>query len=392
MSTKLKYGALAVLVGAGMGGAAQADTAETKGGITLKTSDGRFEAKVGGRIHFDGNLFIDDEDLEALEEPADETSSSFFRRARITLEGKAYGWTYKFENDFAGQSSSSGSGFREMWIGTRLGPANFRLGQAKPYRGMEELTSSNEILFMERPYATATGVYEGDQFTQGLFFDGSGRNWTWGVAAYNLRTADGPETEGVGGSARATFAPVMSETMVVHLGAIATLDKPHNDSEVVAGAKPAGRLSSTEELAVSTDERQAFGGELALRAGAFYAQAEYVTADFAAEEGAGEDQSVDTYYVQASYFITGETKPYDGKKGVFKSPKPKAAYGAWELKLRYDVMENSDVDDAEVTQLAAGVNWYVNPNVRFMLEYLDGQNEAQDVGLRTLAARAQYSF
>ena len=40
-----------------------ADTAETKGGLTVKTDDGRFEMKIGGRIHFD--TYVVDEDRSA---------------------------------------------------------------------------------------------------------------------------------------------------------------------------------------------------------------------------------------------------------------------------------------------------------------------------------------
>ena len=54
MEKLFKYGAIAVFLGAGIG-VAQADLAETKGGVTIRTEDGRFEAKFGGRIHLDTN-------------------------------------------------------------------------------------------------------------------------------------------------------------------------------------------------------------------------------------------------------------------------------------------------------------------------------------------------
>lgn len=389
----MKTAALAAAM-LGLAGPALADTAETKGGLVIKTEDGSFEGKVGGRIHFDGNLFVDDDDLGS----PGETSSTFFRRARLTLEGKLHGWKYKVEEDF---TSSGTAGFREMWLGTSLGGANLRVGQAKPYRGMEELTSANEIVFMERPYATATGLYEGRQFAQGLFLDGHGGMLTWGVAGYNLRNAAGPETEGLGIAGRLTAAPVNTDTGVVHLGLVASMDDPHSDTagvplEVEAGAKPAGRLTSTQEIIASTGTQTTVGLELAGRTGPFYIQAEGAQARF--DEDAAEPE-VMTYYVQSSVFLTGESKPYDAKKGVFKSPKPKGAAGAVELKARYDFIENKDVPNLEVSQVIVGANWYVNPNVRFMLEYITGTNEfdtaadgSQGVDISTVAARAQVNF
>ncbi|MFA9203878.1 MAG: porin, partial [Flavobacteriales bacterium] len=104
----------------------------TKGGFEIKND--LFSAKIGGRIHFDGRYVNEEDDLSAASQATN--SNTAFRRARITLEGKAYGWGYKFENDFAGQSGTTGSGLREMWISTQLMDHNVRFGQAKPYRGM----------------------------------------------------------------------------------------------------------------------------------------------------------------------------------------------------------------------------------------------------------------
>lgn len=398
MNSILKYGALAVFVGAT--GIAHADPAETKGGITVKTEDGRFEAKVGGRIHWDTNTFEDND--VAADSIGDRAFASFFRRARITLEGKAYGWTYKFENDFAGQDEDSGSGFREMWIGTKLGSSNLRIGQAKPYRAMEELTSSNEILFMERPFSSASGIYR--QFQQGLFLDSSGDNYGWGISAYNLKSAEDTstsaagaessnDTDGMGAAGRVYFAPLLSDSAVFHVGASSTYDKPQNGKALAGSVRWVGRKGPSQAMGTTTEEQSAYGLELAGKAGPFYAQGEYVMSEFA--QVTGDDQEVDTYYVQASWLITGETKPYDIKKGVFKNPKPNGAAGAWELKVRYDVIELDAAADREVTQLGAGLNWYVNPNTRFMVEYIKGDNEPQtgtDVSGSVITTRAQFSF
>lgn len=388
MNSMLKYAALAVFVGAS--GAAYADPVETKGGITVKTEDGRFEAKVGGRIHLDSNIWTDDEDFGDL------STGVFFRRARLSLEGKAYGWTYKFENDFAGQSGTQGSGFRELWIGTKVAGANLRIGQAKPYRSMEELTSSNEILFMERPFSSASGIYR--QFQTGLFLDGSGSNWGWGVSAYNLRAgeATADDTDGMGFTGRLHYAPVMTDKSVFHIGGTAGIDNPANQKTVGASVRYAGRRGPSQSLSAnSTDEQTSFGLELAGKAGAFYAQGEYHMATFA-EANAGQDVDVNTYYIQASYLLTGESKPYDVKKGVFKSPKPNGSNGAWELKVRYDFIDNADAStEREISQLSAGVNWYVNPNVRLMVEYVQGDNEptgGTDVSGSLISTRAQFSF
>lgn len=402
MKKLIHYGAFAVFVGGGIG-VAHADLAETKGGVTIRTEDGRFEAKFGGRIHLDTNTPLDDDDKNIDNGVDEQRFDAYFRRARLTLEGKAYGWSYKFENDFAGQNDGEGSGFREMWIGTRLlDTVNLRIGQAKPYRGMEELTSSNEIFMMERPFATATSIYGNRQYLTGLFLDGSGANWGWGVSGYNLRSGSDTEneTDGMGGAARFYFVPMMNDTTVIHLGATASMDNPSNGRTVAASsARFAGRSGPSASLSdtASADEQTTWGLELAGRMGPLYAQAEYAMATFSEAAGAVEDDiDVDTYYVQVGWLITGETKPYDVKKGVFKSPKPANPYGAWEAKLRYDSIETDEATpDREASYIIAGLNWYVNPAVRMMFEYITGEDDADGLDKRELdifATRIQFSF
>jgi len=217
MKLVIKSLALAIAA-AGLAAPAMADTATTKGGFQIKSDDGNFEAKLGGRIHFDGNFYTSEKDLGSAT-AQDSNSQFFFRRARITIEGRAYDYTYKFENDFASSgdaAAKTNEGIREMWIGRQvMGNKNLRLGQAKPYRGMEELTSSNEITFMERPLATASGIYN-NQFTTGAFLDGSGEGYGYGVSVYTPRSVDAAETQGLGVNARGFIVPLRTNGNLIH--------------------------------------------------------------------------------------------------------------------------------------------------------------------------------
>jgi phosphate-selective porin OprO/OprP len=103
---------------------------------------------------------------------------------------------------------------------------------------------------------------------------------------------------------------------------------------------------------------------------------------------------VDTAYIQASYFVTGHMRPYDFKKGVFKSPKVESGAGAIELKARYDMIENKDTN-VEGSQYMVGMNYYFNPNVRLMLEYVDGtatDSKGVDTEASAIQTRLQFGF
>ncbi|MCC2657671.1 MAG: oprP [Panacagrimonas sp.] len=415
MNKLIRYGTLAVFVGSGIG-VAHADLSETKGGITIKTEDGRFEAKIGGRIHLDTNIPLDDDEDNIEEGIGEQKFDAFFRRARLSLEGKAYGWSYKFENDFAGQDEDSGSGFREMWIGTRMFDAfNVRFGQAKPYRAMEEMTSSNEILFMERPFISSGSFYGGrPQYILGVFVDNAYTTWGWGLAGYNLRNGEVTttnaagdetpnETDGMGGTGRVYFVPVLNDTAVLHLGFSASYENPSQGQAMTpSSARYSGRSGPSASWgdAATDEDVSSLNVELAGKYGPFYAQAEYATAEYAEATGVdtGEDDAkLNSYYIQASWLITGETKPYDIKRGSFKSPKPSAPTGAWELKARYDFIELEDVTpDREAETIAVGVNWYINPAVRLMVEYITGERKDHDgtdpFELDIISTRLQFAF
>lgn len=375
--------ALTAMVGAGS--AAYAVEVDTDGGLSVASDDGNFEFEVGGRIHLDGYIY--DEDLTAGTE--DElTSTTNFRRAWLTLEGMAWNWGFKFENDFAGQDDASG--FQDMYISRDLGAGTLYIGQFKPYRGMEELTSSNEITMMERPFASGSGIYE--QYQIGLGFRGGADNFTYGVSGYNLRDADGDRTDGLGGGGRLTFAPVNSDGAVVHVGGSASYDKVGANGTRDAEVTYPGRLGIDQLIAetLGREEAISYAGELAGVAGPFYAQAEYALVDYG--QDLGEDQEAQTYYVQASWHLTGESKPYDSGKGVFKSVKPRNSWGALELTARYDFIENKDLENAEVTVTTVGLNYYVNKNVRFMLNYQMAENEFTGDEPDQVSARAQFAF
>ena len=398
---------------------ALADQAETKGGLTVKTDDGRFEFKLGGRFHIDAYMF-DGCKVDGVDCPGGTTlGGMFLRRGYITTTGKLYGWKFKSEFDPAASSSAQGT-WRDAWVATEVLGGEILIGQFKPFRSMEELTSSNEILMMERPYSSASSLYGGGarQFQLGVGYKMPFTMGSWGLSVYNLKAIGGATTDGIGASTRVTFLPVEAEGSNVHLGLVYGQD---NFNRTGTGAFPAGfasggpgaatlagRSSGTQVTSVTSvslgttapgESQTTYSVEAAASFGPAFVQAEYANSTLGQLPGTS-DMDVTSYYVQGSFFLTGETKPYKKDRGTFGSPKPIAETGAWEVTGRYDLIENSDVagvtGEPEVTQITLGLNWYLNPNVRFMLNYsmgeeqttntttgVDREREVDAIGLRT---------
>jgi len=133
--------------------------------------------------------------------------------------------------------------------------------------------------------------------------------------------------------------------------------------------------------------------------------AEYVLASVDAPSGATAEPTFDGYYVMASWFLTGEHRPYNKASGVFDGIKPmhsafgkERGWGAWEVLARYSELDLTDdgVDEGELNDITLGLNWYVNPNTRVMLNYiladLDPTEPLSDGTTSILGFRVQFAF
>lgn len=357
---------------------------ETKGGIKVTSADEKFQAQIGGRVHFDGYVFDRDE--------ASTTGTTEFRRARLTLQGKALGWDYKVENDFA--AGGSLEGFRDVYIAKEALGGKFTIGHFKPYRSMEELTSSNEITMMERPFASASGIFSGRQFQQGVGYLTSGDNYSVGASVFNLRSASGTRNEGMGVSMRGTVAPINDDDNTLHFGGWYSHENANKGSgDLVASAAYAGRRGPTQEMALvsgaSGESVQTFGLEAAGAFGPLFFQSEYARADYG--QPLGGDQAIDTFYVMGSWMLNGGRKVYKPGTGVFGAPKV-GDIGLWELTARYDTIENKDVAGLDVSAWILGMNYYVNPNLRFMFNYTQGDNTFTGDESGQYALRTQFAW
>ena len=364
--------------------AATTPKVETKGGIKVTSPDRKFEASIGGRMHFDAYAF--DRDVVAT------TGTSEFRRARLTLAGKALGWDYKIEQDFA--AGTNLEGLRDAHISTALWGGRATIGHFKPYRSMEELTSSNEIPMMERTFASSSGLFNGRQYQQGVGYQRSADNYTAGFTVFNLRSPAGPRNEGMGAAGRVTWAPINNDNDTLHFGTWGSLENANQGSaDLSAVANYAGRRGPVQTIATTTgasrNQVTSYGLEAAGAFGPLFFQGEYVNATFG--QPLGRDQDVVTWYLQGSWLINGGHRGYKSATGVFAAPRV-TDKGLWELAARYDTIENRDIANRRATYVILGVNYYVNANLRFMFNYTQGDNSVTGDETGQYALRTQFAW
>ncbi len=161
------------------------------------------------------------------------------------------------------------------------------------------------------------------------------------------------------------------------------------------------RLANTDRF--FADGADLLNPEAALVYGPFSVQGEYFS--LKTDAPAENDPKFEGWYAYASWFITGESRKYDQKGGTFGRVKPKnnfhigqPGWGAFEVALRYSELDLTDklIEGGEEQDITVGLNWYINPSIRFMLNYIkaDLENRATvpNDDINIFQARFQVDF
>ena len=341
---------------------------------SIKSKDGRFEMNLRGRIYTDAGWVNNDvtSDKKATE----------FRAARLGIEGKAWNNVkYKFEIDFAGNAVT----LKDAYV--QIAGAGFKwtLGQHKTPNSLEEQTSSRYITFMERAaFTDAFGFAR--QIGLGV---GTGRdNWTVTFGAFRGNAGSSDMDEGTTLAGRATWSPKLNNANAkFHLGTSVRYRKIGDDQSLLRyRQRPFSHITSDRFVNTGKEFEKdlLLGVEAAAVFGPFAIQSEYAW-NWASVPGESERFNFSGGYIEASFYLTGESRAYDPKKGSFGRPKVKepvfnGGMGAWQVAYRYDMIDltntiNLDGGGAwtifggQQNTHIIGINWWLNRYTRMMFNY-----------------------
>jgi phosphate-selective porin OprO/OprP len=364
-------------------------------GFRVERSDKVFKLKFGGRI-------MNDYAVVALSHGAEDAANAIdssgnvkqgfgteFRRARVFFEGEMWEHLYfKSQLDFAGGEVV----FKDVYMGLTGIPADldFRVGHFYEPFSLETQTSSKYITFLER----GLPIVMAPERNTGFMLRRMESRWS-AAAGFFVDTGESGDRDPMGlhGSdnynvtARVTGLPVWKDdgATFVHLGAAYSYLFRDEMEPMNFATRPEVHLTSN--LLDSGDIPAHWGERLGLEAAGVFGpasvQGEWI-GQWASMPGSSGANLSHGFYVQGSYFLTGEHRVYDPKNGVFGRVSPKNNFnlghggcGAWELAERFSWI---DLDDAETSRtggtlwdLTSGVNWYLFPNARVMLNYVYGQ-------------------
>ena len=347
--------------------------------------------EVFGRINLDASWISGDGIAYDTDDGAE------IRRARLGAEGTIYDlFDYKAVYDFSGSVVE----VKDLVVSTRTGFGNLKLGHFKEPLGLERLTSSAYMTFIERalPNVFSPGRNLGIQISD-RDKDRGGLTWALGLfretddggLGNGLEEPDDEQDSEYSFTGRVTAAPVDKGDRLIHLGAAYSYRQGDN-GEFRFRTRPEAHL--TNPLAstgrITAHEAHILGLELAAERGSTGLQAEYTQV---AVDGNGErDTDYGGWYVQAHWWATGEqgAKNYKGSTGKYGRPQVNRAVtrddwgaGALQLAARVSSVDLSDGPDGDqLRNMTLGLNWWMNSHTRASINYVssdfDGEGEVGD--------------
>lgn len=408
-------------------------------GLEIESKDGAFKMAVGGDLQIDGQI---NKNGHNIPQSAQLDDGAGLRRGRIHMQGTLYkDLNFKYEYDFVRGSGTTAAGITDAYVEyTGFNPVSITVGQFREPFSLESVTSYKYLTFLERSAPNNAFVEFANAFLMGISAQTSGERYTLrgafqaepiGNGSFanntslningnaNRNSQSGNSSHGFTG--RATFLPIYNnKTQLLHLGASGSYRKVNNTSEGVAAMSFASNVGSidrsnwantgnlTDPVTVLTNRRvlENFSRVSAEIAGVFGPasfQGEYMRTQLYGQNYNSNDH-LDGYYAYASYFLTGESRNYDSKRGAFGLSKPNSNFdfkngglGAWELATRFDSvdMNTQHVSGGRLQTGTLALNWYVNPNVRLMANYAHVfTNKIVDSGftkvMPTLATNGQH--
>jgi len=377
--------------------AQQADGKVRSNGLGLISADGENSINLTGRVHVDMRQFNSDfsSGAERDKDTAKYGDTFEIRRARIGFNGtllKDISYELVF-NAAASDSTNLDTGWINYGFNKHL---NLRAGRFKQQFNLEELTSSNNIDFIERSFVNqfAPGKKAG-MMLHGVITDGV----SYGLTRFQESNTAASASRNAQSTARlaANLAQLSSiQDTVMHVGVArhsGTIDVASGATGDIVKLRTDARgadgvfystFANGDTTNINEVRRSSNGLELAFAYGPIKFQTENANAKFNYENAARSnvvDGTIKSQYYAIVYNITGENWSDAYKDGAFGGIRPKSNFsskskgsGGWQVGYR-----SSSYDANDWTSTTAitgskrgktntlGLTWLLNPNARIML-------------------------
>jgi phosphate-selective porin OprO/OprP len=344
-------------------------------GFVVQSDTGDYRLQLGALLQSDGRFGLDD--------PQETLADTFvIRRVRPIFQARvARHFDFYLAPDFAGGAVN----LRNAYVETRFSPAfRLRFGKDKAPVGLERLQSAASLLFVERGLPTSLlpdrdiGIQVLGEVAGGtVAYAGGVFNGVVDGASADADTNDGKDL-----AARVIVRPLARSPQHPLAGLGVGIGGTRGTQPAVL---PSFRTSAQQTF--FTYNRSAVGDGVRHRISpqafyyykAFGGFAEYARSTGRVSLGALSGDIVqEAWQIAGSFVVTGERASDRGVRPAQAFDPSSGHWGALQVAARYNVLE---VDDRVITlglvgsgarrakAFAAGVNWYMNPFVKWVFNF-----------------------
>ncbi len=243
---------------------------------------------------------------------------------------------------------------------------------------MGDATSSLVTTFMERALPSVFAP----SYNLGIMVRNETRDEavTWRIGAFRY-SGNGADRDRLNLTGRVTAVPFAADEdrVLLHVG-VSYSHQFRDDFELRYRSRPethlGDRFVDTGDFPV--DGVDLVGLELAGKRGPLSFQSEFVGTR-SRLAGGGSAATFSGAYMQVSYFLTGEQRPYLRSKAAFGRVRLQTRFswrhrtwGAWEVAARFSSLDLDDgnIQGGNLNDVTLGLNWYVSPRVRLMANFV----------------------
>lgn len=363
-------------------------TASSKDGFSIKSPDDSFKLKIRGLVQADARIFTNNKkDLTG-------TGDNFIaRRVRPIFEGTvAKNFDFYIMPDFGSNPSNANAILVDAYLEAKLNPAfKVKGGKFKAPFGLERLQSDAVANFIEA--GLPTNLVPNRDVGFQLSGDLLNESLNYAVGVFN----GGPDLSSVDASdnnndkdiiGRVFTQPFKNSSLELAKGLGLGVAGSYGHKE--GSTLPTYRSPGQANVFSYASGVAADGAHTRLSPQAYYYNGgfgiigEYVTSQQALNRVSGginrETFTNKAWQVSSNYVLTGELASYKGITPRKPFDLSKGQWGAFEVVARYGKLKvddaifdnsyaslNSSISEEEAW--AAGINWYLNKNVKFAVDF-----------------------
>lgn len=375
------------------------------GGFSIGSADGAHVFKLRGLLQADNRSYFGDDDPNLR-------NDNVLRRVRPRFQGTLYNiFDFDINTDFAKDATAT---VQDAYINARFKPwFQVQAGKFKTPFSLERLQSGTWSRFAERSYVADSispnrdvGVkVHGDLFDKKLNYNIGVLN---GIGDGGSGKQDGDTNTDKSFVARVFAEPFKgSDSVLAGLGfGLAGTWSDEAGDAVTDKYQTPGRqtLFQYASTTLGDGDKIRWSPQAYYYSGPFGIIAEYARSSTDVKRGANKvDLDNDAWQVAASWVLTGEDNNFAGITPKQNFDLDKGGWGAWEIALRYHELEidkdafagaagvrfagapnaSTGVNITKKAQTwTAGLNWYLNKNIKIAATYDHTSFNSADVAIR----------